>query len=266
MTDPRLIDQQMRLRVAVVGDAAAAEAVAAGLLAPRAAGDLLGVYRHAYRARLLAALRENHPRLARVMGDEAFDALGAAYVAAHPPRRASIRWVGDQLAAFAAAQPALAPHPALADLARMEWALRTAFDAADAVPLQAEALRGQPPDAWPGLRFQPLPSAQLLALAWAVEPLWRAAGDVDPAAGDAVLPEPQAHAHQLLVWRPGLETRWRALAPLEATLLAALFAREPFAALCACAAQATGDDAAAAAVVGLLQGWLAEGLLAAVDA
>ena len=262
-----LIEQQRRLSRAVVEDDLAEATSAGGLLRPRAGGSLLPLYRHAYRARLVAALRENHEGLPRVMGDEAFDALAQAYLSTYPSRHPSIRWFGEYLADFMQARPALALHPSLADLARMEWALRTAFDAADAVPIRAEALQALEAQAWPGLRFVLLPSVRLVTLHWAVEPLWRAlkAQTVQPADGEPALPEPEPSEHCLLTWRPDLETRWRSLERLEAMLLRAVFDRQPFAVLCTRAAAAVGEADAATAVVAALQGWLAEGLISAVQ-
>lgn len=263
-----LIEQQRRLSRAVVEDDSAVTTPADGLLRPRPGGSLLPIYRHAYRARLVAALRENHEGLPRVMGDEAFDALAQAYLAAYPSRHPSIRWFGEYLADFMQARPALALHPSLADLARMEWALRTAFDAADAVPIRAEALQALEAQAWPGLRFSLLPSVRLVALRWAVEPLWRAlkAQSTQPTDDEPDLPEPEPHEHCLLTWRPDLETRWRSLDRLETVLLRAVLDGQPFAALCARAAREVGETEAAVAVVAMLQGWLAEGLIAAVRA
>ncbi|WP_353094164.1 DNA-binding domain-containing protein, partial [Methylibium sp.] len=106
-----LIEQQRRLSRAVVEDDLAEATSAGGLLRSRAGGSLLHIYRHAYRARLVAALRENHEGLPRVMGDEAFDALAQAYLSAYPSRHPSIRWFGEYLADFMQARPALALHP-----------------------------------------------------------------------------------------------------------------------------------------------------------
>lgn len=242
-----LAAQQRRFMAAIVGDAP-----------DPALRGRVAVYRHAYRARLAAALRDNHSLLPRALGDEAFDALAAAYVQAHPSRSASIRWFGAQLAAFMATRDDLVPHPALIDLARMEWALRAAFDAADAPLLQAATLAALPAADWPGLVLRLHPSVQRLALQWQVEPAWRAL----QAGAEAPAPEPGAHT--LLAWRPALDTRWRsAQGPLEAHLLDAVAQGRPFAALCALAAADVGEAAAPAQVVAHLQQWLAEGLLRA---
>lgn len=237
---------------------------ATGLLA----GDFalgLAVYRHAYRARLAAALADNYAVLARALGDEAFDALAQAYIAARPSRQPSIRWFGHELADFMAhAGDALVPHASLVDIARMDWALRGAFDAADAPPLSPSALAALPPDDWAALVLHLHPSVRRVALAHAVEPAWRALREWAPESGDAQpeLAEPMPHDHVLLAWRQQGETRWRSLESLEAALLQAVAVGQPFAQLCERAADELGDaDAAAPAVIGALQRWLADGLL-----
>ncbi|MEW6706965.1 MAG: DNA-binding domain-containing protein [Pseudomonadota bacterium] len=261
--------QQRRLQQAILA-AAPAEGVlrqpAEGVLRTRADGRpaLLHIYRHAFRARLVAALADNHTVLQRALGDEAFEALGRAYVQACPSTHPSIRWYGDRLAEFMATREDLVAHPALVDLARMDWALRDAFDAADAPVLELAALAAVPPEDWGALRFVAHPSVRTLTLAWAVEAAWRALREHDPATGEPepALPAPQAHAHVLLVWRRGLETQWRSLPALEAGLLQAALAGQPYAALCEQAAAALDGDAsrAAAAAAGALQQWLADGL------
>ncbi len=276
---------------------------------PAGSAAAIGVYRHAYSARLVGALRDNFEILARALGDAGFDALATAYIAAQPSRQPSIRWFGDQLIAFMdqrlAADDGLLPHPALADLARMDWALRGAFDAADAPVITRDALAALPPDDWPGLRLLLHPSVRQVGLQWAVEGAWHAlraaadgtagaANDGDVSDGDVsdsdasdggaddsdpALPAPAEHAHALLVWRQGLETRWRSLAAPEAAWLQAVADGASFAALCALAAGAVaaddaddagdagdaGDDAVPL-VVGALQQWLADGLVSGFTA
>jgi hypothetical protein len=242
-----LIDQQAALKRAIVqgGDA------------PGVRGRL-PVYQQAYAARLTAALRDNFGVVPRVFGDEAFEALAHAYVAAHPSHRPSIRWFGDRLPEFMAARDDLVPHPALIDLARLEWALRGAFDAADAEPLAASDLAQVPADEWPALVFAVVPGLQLLPLHWNVGPVWRALqGDEDPE-----LPEPEALAHTVLVWRQGLSPRWRALDGRTALLLQRAADGLSFGDLCACAARDMPDGEAASFVAGTLRGWIGDGLLA----
>jgi len=252
--------QQQRQLAAAIRDGGDAT----GLLA----GDYalgLDVYRQAYRARLVAALTDNYTVLARALGDEAFDALGHAYLAAKPSRHPSIRWFGHGLAGFMAeAGDDLVPHASLVDFAAMDWALRGAFDAAEAPLLDPATLAALSPDDWADLVLHLHPSARRVRLGYAIEPAWRLLREWEPESGadQPELPEPQPHEHVLLTWRQADETRWRSLEPLEAALLQAVAEGAPFALLCERAAAELGDaEAAAPAVIGALQRWLADGLL-----
>ncbi|MEP6503357.1 MAG: DNA-binding domain-containing protein [Betaproteobacteria bacterium] len=245
-------------------DAPAVTALLARLtgVAPR-----LNVYRDAYRVRLVEALRSNYPVLQRVLGDDDFATLGQAYLADHPSREPSIRWFGHRLCewldARLAVDPDALPHPALADLARMEWAVCSSFDAADAEPVAHEVLAALAPADWPSLRFAPHPSVRVLRLQWAVEPLWHILTDNE----DAVTEPPEALAHDLLVWRRGLDSRFRSLEADEADALAACLGGMRFDALCGRVAETSAADAAdavAGRVVAWLSQWVATGLLVSV--
>lgn len=254
MNSPSLAEQQRAFLALLTCDAPAA---VTPLLRPLGGRPpRLGVYHHAYRARLTEALRSNLPVLQQALGDEAFAALAQAYLADAPSRRPSIRWFGDGLVTWLATHPDALPHPALADLAAMEWALGLSFDAADAAPLCFDDLASLPTELWPQARFAAHPSVAVLDLAWAVEPVWQAL----TANADAATEAPQPLPHQLLVWRHGLETRWRSLDGPEATLLPACLAGDTFAALCEQAA-ATEGDSAPRWVAGALRRWVDDGLL-----
>lgn len=226
-----------------------------GLLSQR--GDAqFEVYRQAYRARLRAALRDNYDTLPRVMGDEAFDALAHAYIAAQPSRHDSLRWFGHRLADFMAAHEALVPHPAMVDLARLEWAMRYAFDAADAAPLDSATLAALPSQDWPDLRLGLHPSVQVLSLRWAVGPVWHALQN-----GQEALPAPAALAHHVLVWREGLQVRWQSLDAAQTVFVQGLQADHSFGDICATLAQQWGEDAAAPATVAVLHALLGSGVI-----
>ncbi len=248
-----LSEQQAALQAAICAEPGMGDA---GGVSPPAG---LAVYRHAYRARLEAALRDNYLVLHRALGDTAFERLAAAYLERHPSGTRSIRWFGAGLADFMQDWTEL-PHPALADLARMDWALRDAFDAPDAEPLRAEDLAGL--GAQTRLRLHP--SVRLVPLQWAVEPAWRALRlAISEEAEEAELPAPEPQSHVLLAWRQGLEVRWRSLASLEAALLVALAQGADFAALGERAAALVGEANAPQALVAALQTWLADDLLEA---
>jgi hypothetical protein len=217
----------------------------------------LHIYIHAYQGRMRQALSANYPVLHRALGDASFGALARAYCVAHPSQHPSIRWLGDGLVDFMAATPALLPHPALLDIARMDWAMAAAFDAADTACLRMQDLSGLAAPDWPALRLQPVASLQLLELQWGVEGLWHALH----ADANAHTAEPLPAPHAMLVWRQQLECRWRTLDAAEHLGLGLLQQGACFADLCQ-AVQQAGEPLAEQRVAHWLMAWISAGLLA----
>ena len=254
---------------------------AAGAPAPDPATLVLGdaradaqsrvhVYQHKYRSRMAEALESQFPRLARWLGADDFAPLTTAYVADHPSRHPSLRFLGarfpDWLAQRSAAQEGSGLHPALADLARLEWARTDVFDAADQAPLAIGVLR-----AWPADRFAELPlrligAHRRLRLAHPVAALWDAIGpaaqpserDLDRMAADAAAARPES----LVVWRQGVSVFHRATDDAERAALDALAAGTSFGLICE-ALPAQHPEEAAARAFSWLSTWTTDELLAA---
>ena len=221
----------------------------------------LEVYANAYFARLLEVLTDDFGALAAAVGADGMNDVVTAYLLACPPRQPSIRCAGDHLAAFLAEHPAALPFrrrwPWCGDLARLEWALGEAFDAANVPLLAREALVALEVADWPALRLRLAPCVRVLRLGWPVLPLREAYER------EQTLPAPPAapEANAALVWRREEQVRFRALEPLEAALLEAASSGEDFGALCALAAASLGDTAAPAYAAERLAGWIESGLL-----
>ena len=254
-----LAQQQQAFAAAIMANEAPAGLSTLLRPTPQGGKPRFDIYHNAYRVRLRQALKENYPVLFRVLGDEGFAVLAEGFLAARPSRQPSIRWFGEHLAEHVSAHPESVPHPALADLIRMEWALGTIFDSVDAEPLRVADLLALPAEAWPELRFSAHPSLRLLALEWNVEPLWSVLSKAD----EDEEPEtevPVETPHHLLAWRSDGQTQWRSAEPAEAALLAACVAGTSFAELCELAGENWGDGTAAQ-VAGYLRVWVEAGLL-----
>lgn len=218
----------------------------------------LSIYHNAYRARLLEALREDYPTLLHWLGDEEFAALAEAYLRAHPSQHYSLRWLGARLPAFIADHLVAEQSAPLAELARLEWAFTLAFDAPEGAPLSLEAMASLSPDEWPGLQVRLLPSVQWLACAHNSLALWRAVKAEADFPGSVALAQPQV----CLIWRQGLVSHYRSLAPAEAEALHDMaVAGKTFAELCARLAEQGAADAAPLQAAGWLKQWISEGLL-----
>lgn len=238
MSAPGLRELQ-RLFMDALTAAAVTPGLPAGLAGVVRPAERFAVYADMYFWRLREVLAEDYPKLAAALEPEAFTALARAYLRARPSQHPSVRHVGARLADHL-------PPGWTRDLARLEWARVEAFDAPDVPGLRREDLAGIPPEAWPDLRFEPVPALDVVESRWAVHRVWD-----DPAAAPAA--EPVA----VRVWRQHGVVWHAAMPSAEAAALAALRAGAPFAHIC----EAARDPEAAA---GLLAGWLADGLLAAV--
>jgi hypothetical protein len=224
---------------------------------PLTKGARLGIYRHAYVARLIEALRNYYPVLHQILGDEEFEALRAAFVRAHPSVHRSIRWYGRELAALLREAAPFAEQPIFAEIARFEWGLAEAFDSADAGVLDRSALASLEPAAWTGLTFRFHPSVQRLTFEWNTVAIWKALS----AAEACPSPERSADAVEWLLWRRDLENYFRSLNPTESAALDAAIKGGSFPQICGALAQCLPEDEVPLLAATLIATWLEGGLL-----
>lgn len=218
----------------------------------------LAIYHHAYRARLVESLRDSFGHTLLYLGDDGFDELARAYVETHPSTDPNLRWYGSAFPASLARQ--LPQDPDVAELARLDAALRGAFDAADAPLLALADLATLPAEAWATLGFVFQPSVARLRLHHNTLALWQAldSEQVPPAT------QPLDAPTELLIWRLDVQPHFRSLGPLESAALDALLAGTSFAATCAELGERFAEVDVAQHSGALLRRWIDDGLLSAV--
>ena len=134
----------------------------------------LGIYRHAYRSRLLECLADDFPALRALLGTTGFDLLAGDVITACPPRESTLNRYGRQFVAHLRAHPGSTPAGRIAlDLARLEWALVEAIHAPLAPMMAADALARLPPQAWADLRLGAVPSLRIITSRWPIDRLYR---------------------------------------------------------------------------------------------
>lgn len=216
----------------------------------------LAVYRHGYRIRLHDALKTEFAGL-QCMAGKSFDLLLKKYVEAHPSEHYNIRWHGAGLAAFLDYAMPWRDKPQLAEMAHLDWAISTAFDAADETCMGIADLSAVPPDAWAGLRLSLVRNLQIIGCKHNVDTFRRAADQGDKRPRLRSFAEPR----QILVWRKATTVHYRLLKDDEWQVLGAAIHEEPFAALCERLMEHHSEEAALSRMVTLLQGWLEAGLI-----
>ena len=221
------------------------------------AGERLAIYADGYRLRLLEALDTDYAGLHTLLGDEEFDAMGRAYIAAHPSTHFSLRWYGDRMSEFLRTVAPYSRYPVFAEMAAFEWAKCDAFDAPDTALCSVTDMAAIPPDAWPGLTFVAHISLTRLDLRWNVPTVWKA---IDAEEESPALLENE-YPIAWLVWRQDLLTYFRSLSVDEAWALDALQRGENFAAICEGLCEWVDAQNVAAHAAGLLKQWLTDGLI-----
>jgi hypothetical protein len=244
---PPLLSMQGTFQQHMLGTADARHLLA-GTDARRALG--LGIYAHAYRRRLVDALADAYAKTSALLGAAQFDAAALRYIAEQPPGTRNLRWYGADFADHL-------HEPAASEMARLDWALRGAFDGPDSMVIEAEELAALAAAQWATLRLVPVPTTQLLRFKHNTVAVWQALDD------DADAP-PSAEAGTAvhwLVWRKALQPHFRSMHPSEATLLRAMLGGASFAQACE---QCQGESADAAFIGQCLRQWLDDALIAAV--
>lgn len=137
-----------------------------------AANGRFNVYRNNFLITLRNALRATFPAVERLVGEAFFAALANAYAECHPPRSPIMTQYGDAVPEFLARFSALADHPYLPDVARIEYARVQAYHAADAVGfvLDCEAAATAALDRPARLH----PSACIVASTFPAHSIWQA--------------------------------------------------------------------------------------------
>lgn len=201
-------------RAVLAGDASALDAWVEedGL----ASDERLAVHRNNVVASLTTVLADTFPVVRRLVDERFFAYAAYEFIGGHPPARPCLAEYGAGFADFLASFPPCRALAYLPDVARLEWLLHRAANAADAVPLAPTALQSVAPEDTHRLAFRFAPSVSYLASPWPVDRIWRAnracASDetIDLAAGGARLEIRRRDGDVEFVCLPAAEFAFRA--------------------------------------------------------
>lgn len=220
----------------------------------------LGIYQHAYHARLHDALCNSYPALQCFLGEEEFQTLCYTYIDCHPSPFRSIRWFGHQLSTFLEEHPSYKLFPYLSELARFEWTMSLVFDAVDSPLLTAEDIQVIAPEEWMNMRLSPHPSVHRLTFSWNVVAIWQAFMDEK----NTELPQ-ENHPHlNWVLWRTDFMSQFSSLTIDEAWAIDALINHATFGEICEGLCQWIEEEQVGIHAASLLKSWITGGLLSGV--
>ena len=116
------------------------------------------VYRNTSLGGCVDALRDNFPAVARLLGDEMFEAIAAEHASQCPPRRPVLALYGARFSDWLEEQPWVREVPYVPDVARIERLHIEALFAADEESLRLDELQGR--EDWLALRLALHPAAR----------------------------------------------------------------------------------------------------------
>ena len=177
-----------------------------GLVDPlgRPAGRRFAVYRNNVAVSLTEALETGFPVLRKLLGDANFKGLAGLFLRRHPPASPLLMRYGAEMPAFLEGLPQLAHLPYLGDVARLEFALRESYHAADAEPVARATLEAMPPEDLVRARLTLAPAVRVLSSPWPILAIWER-NSRDGA------PKPAMAPQDVLVTRPSFDPEPRLL-------------------------------------------------------
>lgn len=181
----------------------------------------LQVYRNNTLVSLTAALKETFAVVCRLVDDRFFGYAAQEYIRGHPPRAPRLAEYGADFGDFLAAFEPVRHLAYLPDVARLEWAVNTAFHAEDAPTLDPARIAALPQERYAALRFDAHPSGRLFESGFPVDRIWQAhqpGGDLERRI------ELSSGGCRLLIDRHDGDIRFLTLDAAGFALAAALFA------------------------------------------
>lgn len=224
----------------------------------------MAVYRNAYRARLVACLRETYDKTWSWIGDDSFDAAAAHHLILNPPTNWTLDDVGK---GFPETLKQLFPNdPEVEELAWLEWEMQQVFVAPDSPKMDGVAfaettLHFDHAD-WAGMRLSFAPEIRMRSVATAAARIWDALFRSETPLQSMLLPSAEA----LLVWREGLRPCFRQLEEMEYTALDRMIGGASFGEICALLAQGEAESSAAEMAGTMLGRWIGDQLVIGVTA
>src|SRR5262245_48907071 len=213
-----LCEVQSMVRDGLLGaeDGALLDLIAADGLDPRAR---LAVYRHHVLTTLTAVLEAAFPVVSRLVDRRFFGYAADAFIRRHPPTSPCLAEYGAEFPGFLGDFAPCRHLGYLPDVARLEWALAAAANAADCSALTTGALAALPAAETSRLVLRLHPSVALLDSPWPVDRIWRAN---QPDADASLTVDVAAGGARLEISRRGDEAVFRQLPPATFALRRAL--------------------------------------------
>ncbi len=220
----------------------------------------VGIYRNAYRARLMSCLRNNYEKTWSWIGDDAFDTAARQHCILNPPQS----WTLDDYGTgFNETLGSLfQDDPEVAELALLEWAMQNAFGAVDEAVIDVVTVQAfvAAHDGLDHMRMTVVQSLFIFPIRTNCAAIWQDIADDNTPPPPSLLEVPA----YLRIWRKSFSPHFRTIDTDEVYALNALAQGESFGDICSYFT-ATSDAETAIVKAGTMLGhWLGDELISAL--
>ena len=171
-----------------------------GLINPdgQQASKRFDVYRNNVAVSLSDALEAAFPVVRKLVGDQFFRAMAGVYLRKHPPRSPLMMFYGNAMPQFLSRFEPTKSLAYLPDVAKVELAMRHAYHAADATPVDGQALAALDPDTLMSAKLQIAPAVQVLTSQHPIHAIYLANTQADA-------PKPVMQPESIVITRAGFD-------------------------------------------------------------
>ena len=179
------------------------------------AGRRFNVYRNNVTTSLMDALGDGFPVIKKLLGEENFRNIAREYQASNPPSSPLMIFFGQAFPQFLADFKPLEKIPYLSDVAKLEFALRQSYHAADATPIDPARLGEMSEEQLLASQVTLAPSLRVVTSPWPIVGIWQ----FNTVSG-AEKPAPRAEC--AMITRPEFDPMPELITPADAALLMSL--------------------------------------------
>lgn len=184
------------------------------------ASKRFNVYRNNVAVSLSDALETAFPVVRKLVGDQFFRAMAGVYLRKHPPRSPLMMFYGDAMPQFLGRFEPAKSVPYLPDIAAVELALRHAYHAADATPVDGQALAALSPDDLMSTRLKLAPATLTVTSDFPICAIYKVNTTVDA-------PKPVMQPEAVLITRAQFDPEIHLINAAAAGFVAALQDGQP---------------------------------------
>lgn len=226
--------------------------------------ERLAIYADGYSARLGEALQNTFPNLKAYSGEDLFYEWCDEYIHLYPSSFFSIARIGYLFSEFLKNKNLLLQS----EIAALEWAISTAIDAGDAMPVTKTSLEQIPQEKWGDIVLETHPSLQMLLFNYNTIDIYEAVikKQLKKQSNKPIKITQQIEnaSNICRVWRKGIQVYYRPIESIEKLFLGSISQKITFGEICEKLSEQMPEDQVVNYAISQILTWLQDELITGI--